>query len=41
MKVVHAERVRQDIAAIYDYIALSNPTAAQAQPTSPMSAVHR
>lgn len=29
MKVVYAERARQDIAAIYDYIALSNVRAAQ------------
>jgi plasmid stabilization system protein ParE len=29
MKVVYAECARQDIAAIYDYIASSNPTAAQ------------
>lgn len=29
MKVVYAERARQDIAAIYDYIALSNAPAAQ------------
>jgi plasmid stabilization system protein ParE len=30
MKVVFAERARRDIEAIYDYIASSNPTAAQA-----------
>ena len=30
MKVVFAERARQDIEAIYDYIASSNPAAAQA-----------
>ena len=29
MKVVYADRARQDIAAIYDYIALSNVRAAQ------------
>ncbi len=29
MKVVYAERARQDIAAIYDYIALNNAGAAQ------------
>jgi len=30
MKVVYADRARQDIEAIYDHIALSNPAAAQA-----------
>lgn len=30
MKVVYADRARQDIEAIYDHIALSNPKAAQA-----------
>lgn len=30
MKVVYADRARQDVAAIYDHIALSNPRAAQA-----------
>lgn len=30
MKVVYAERARQDMAAIYDYIALRNGRAAQA-----------
>ena len=29
MKLVYAERARQDIADIYDYIALHNPSAAQ------------